>query len=640
MNGEGAPVPRPTLGYQPALDGVRALAVAMVLGFHLDIGWLSGGYLGVSVFFTLSGFLITSLLLGEHRRTGMVDLPAFYQRRARRLVPAGLLVLALVCVLVAVDLLQARSTFRRDVLASMFQCLNWVQLFGHQSYADLFTAPSPVTHFWSLGVEEQFYVVWPLMLVVLLRVLHRRAVPERLLRTLMVLWVLTAVSAPLTARWWSHDAAYYATWARASEVMAGAVLAAFLVGRRVPRWWAWLAPVSLVVMALAVTLTPAGRGWVFEGGLPLFGIVSALLIAGLQAPGLTLRALSTRPLVWIGKLSYGIYLFHWPVFLVLDRARTNLDGLSLIALRLAVTLAAASISYSIIEHPIRLRRLLPSGRTLTTALAGAVAIVAVLAVSVEVPLAQRPDRVPTVLSVATTLPVVGPGDSGAVLAPPTPTTVMALFGDSVPAWLVRDGAASFHRTDVVLVNGAREACDAMIHTPVSRDRVGAELRPPPDCEEWDTWYPKVLDRIAAGAGHTPEIAVLVLGQAPVLDHLVNGNWVHPCDDLSWYLDDVARRVDYLRGRGLQVVFALPARLGSRSQFMVPDDYARRMGCIRTALIDFVDQEHLPSIDLDRVLCPANDCEALRTHDGVHVDPARAGDVLQWLVNQVLRLRLT
>lgn len=635
---EASPAPTRTLQYQPALDGVRGLAVAIVLGFHLGISWLSGGYLGVSVFFTLSGFLITSLLLAEHSRSDGVDLPAFYQRRARRLIPAGLLVLGLVCVLVAVDLLQARSTFRRDVIASMFQCLNWVQLFGHESYADLFAAPSPVTHFWSLGVEEQFYVVWPAMLVLVLAVLRRRGRLDRILSVLVALWVITAVSAPLTARWWSPDAAYYATWARASEVFAGAVLAGLLARRSLPPWCKWLAPFALVVMAVATVVTPAGHGWVFQGGLPLFSIVSALLIAGLQVPGLTRALVSVRPLVWVGQLSYGIYLFHWPVFVMLDEARTGLDGVSLVAVRLAVTLACAIVSYYVLEHPIRLRQVLPTARQLTVALGGAVVVVGMLAVMVDVPLPGTPDDIPVVIAAPTNSPDVSTDVSSLTSDTLPAPTVVALLGDSVPAWLVRDGAKGFDRTDVVLVNGAREACDAMIDLPVARDRFGTELRPPDDCRSWDTWYPTVLDDLAAGAGHPVEVAALMLGMAPIYDHRIDGEWVGPCESVAWYLRDVSDRITYLRDRGLDVEFVLPSHLGERSIFTVPDDHPARMDCIRTALKEFLAAQQVPVIDLEEKLCPDGACNTFRSRDGMHVDPEHAPEVLDWLVEQVMRTR--
>jgi peptidoglycan/LPS O-acetylase OafA/YrhL len=648
MTAVEAPIrPNRTLEYQPALDGVRGLAVAIVLGFHLGISWLSGGYLGVSVFFTLSGFLITSLLLAEHGRTARVDLPAFYQRRARRLIPAGLLVLALVCVLVAVDLIQARSTFRRDVMASMFQCLNWVQLFGHQSYGDLFASPSPVAHFWSLGVEEQFYVVWPFMLVLILRFLQRRALVQRLLAVLIGLWVLTAISAPLTARLWSPDAAYYATWARASEVFAGAVLAAVLARRSLPTWCRWLAPLALFIMGVATVVTPAGHGWVFNGGLPLFSIVSAMLIAGLQVPGVTRSLLSARPMAWVGELSYGIYLFHWPVFVLFDQQRTGLHGIALIALRLAITLACAIVSFYALEHPIRQRRLVPSARRLTIALGSAVALVGTMAVVVDVPLPGRPADIPTVVAAANTAPLaaeaspIDPAERAAVAsATPRDLTVVALFGDSVPAWLVRDGAKNFSQSDVVVVNGAREACDAMIDMPVARDRFDTELRPPADCEPWDQWYPKVLDDLAADAGEPVDVAALVLGQAPIYDHRVNDQWVGPCESVAWYLRDIAQRISYLRGRGLDVVFVMPARLGARSVFTVPDDFDVRMNCIRRSLRQFVELQGIPIIDPDPMLCPDGNCDSVRSRDGLHVDPDHASTVLDWLVAQVVKAAST
>ncbi|MEY4175676.1 MAG: hypothetical protein RI900_2841, partial [Actinomycetota bacterium] len=482
-----------SFGYQPALDGVRGLAVVAVLLFHLGHPWMSGGYLGVSVFFTLSGFLITSLLLGEHERTGRIDLFAFYQRRARRLIPAGLLVLGLVCLAAITGWIEPRSTFRRDVWASMFQLLNWVKLFGSERYADLFTAPSPVAHYWSLGIEEQFYVVWPVALLALLTLLRRRGAGRHLVPVLVAMFALTSLSAPLTARWWSPDATYYATWTRAAEVLAGVVLAAWLHGRRPAAWWRWLAPLALAVVVAACVLTPSGRGWAFDGGLPVFAMISAALVAGLQVPGPVRTLLSVQPLVAVGRVSYGVYLLHWPVFVVLDGERTGLHGLALDAVRLAVTAVLAIVSYWVLEHPIRVRRLLPSAASLTAALGTGVLVVGGAALAVDVPTAAPVEPIPSIVTASppstppleSVSPDSRPPDSavqpptsatlpGATTSVPGTTTVVALFGDSVPAWLVRDGAAGFNRTDVVLVNGAKEACDGLVGMPPALDRFGAE----------------------------------------------------------------------------------------------------------------------------------------------------------------------
>jgi hypothetical protein len=187
------------------------------------------------------------------------------------------------------------------------------------------------------------------------------------------------------------------------------------------------------------------------------------------------------------------------------------------------------------------------------------------------------------------------------------------------------------------VNGAKEACDGLVGMPPALDRFGAELLPPADCVEWNTWYPTVLDDIAAGAGHDVDTAVLMLGQAPVLDHRIDGRWLPPCESIEWYLSDLDGRIDLLRGRGLGVVFVLPAPLGQRATFSVPDDHRARMDCVRGALSRHLAQRYVPVIDMQDVLCPLGDCEALRTRDGVHVDPDRAAEVLLWLVDRTVEL---
>lgn len=618
--------------HQPALDGVRGLAVIAVLGFHLGLGGMSGGYLGVSVFFTLSGYLITSLLLTEHTRTGVVDLPAFYQRRARRLVPAGLLVLGLVVVLALSGVVQPRSTFRVDLLASMFQVLNWVRLFGEQRYADLFVAPSPVDHYWSLGIEEQFYVLWPLAVVLLLRLVQRRAARHLLVRYVVAIWLVLSVSAPLTAQWWSGDAAYFATWARAAEVLAGAVLATWLHDRRRPLvspWVGRLAPLTVGVVVLLVVVTPAGHGWAYAGGLPLFAVVSAALVLGLQVPSATRTALSTPLLVWVGRISYGLYLFHWPVYVVLDAERTGLSSWSLDAVRVVVTVLLSAVSHRLLERPVRDRRLLPSAVRLTVALGTAVVVVGATVFAVGLPGSDAPSTGPSVVSVPTT---VAPGSTrpGETTTTAPPARVVAIFGDSVPAWLLRDGAAAFSRTDVVLVNGAIEACDGMVGMPPQRDRRGDVLPVGEACEEWNTWYPEVL-----GSSGRVDAALVMVGISGALDTRVDDAWRGPCDGLDWYVDDLAARVDFLRSRGLDVVFALPSALGRYSTFMMPDDHPARMACVRAALASMLTLREVPVVDLEPRFCPDGDCDAIRPTDGVHVAPEFAGDTLDWLMGEVV-----
>lgn len=375
-----------SIAYQPALDGLRAVAVVLVLLFHLGLGWMSGGYLGVSVFFTLSGFLITSLLVTELQRSGRIRLARFYGRRARRLLPASMVALVGVSVLIATQQVPDRSGLRWYVFGALFQFANWVPIGLHNSYGELFKLPSPTDHFWSLAIEEQFYWLWPVTMLGLFRVVlgrHRRATDwmRRIGIWLAGLFVLFSVSAVLTARWWSEDAAYFATWARIPEILAGALLAVVVLRNGVANWIKWLAPLCLAAIMVLSVITPAGRGWPYAGGLPLFALISAGMIAGLQHATPVRSLLSLKPVVFLGKISFGVYLYHWPVFVVLSRARTELDLLPLSLLRIGVTLAIAIASYYLIEQPIRERRLLPRPRLGLAAVGLAVPLVALLGVT-------------------------------------------------------------------------------------------------------------------------------------------------------------------------------------------------------------------------------------------------------------------
>ncbi len=374
---------RATIAYQPALDGVRAIAVIAVLLFHGEVSWMSGGYLGVSVFFTLSGFLITSLMLAEHAATGTVSASAFYSRRVRRLLPASVLCLLLVSAFAAGGAFDGVDHLRRDIVGAALQVFNWVQLGSGESYTELFnraggagTTP-PLDHYWSLAIEEQFYWVWPLAFVGLTALARRRRWP--LLTVMAALTALFAVAAPVIAQVWGPDAAYWATPARIAEILVGALAAVTLSARRVPARLAALAPVGLAVIVVACVAAPSGSGFAYEGALPLFAVASAGLIVGLQVDGPARRALSWAPLVWIGRVSYGIYLFHWPIYALLDENRLGVAEPVLLAIRLAVTAAVAALSFYVLEQPVRRARATPV-RTLVPGLCATAVVIAAVAV--------------------------------------------------------------------------------------------------------------------------------------------------------------------------------------------------------------------------------------------------------------------
>jgi peptidoglycan/LPS O-acetylase OafA/YrhL len=341
--------------HQPALDGIRAVSVLAVLLFHGEIAGFDGGYVGVSVFFTLSGFLITSLLIAEHDVTRRIDVSGFYVRRAKRLLPASLLCIAAIAVLSATtDLFAGVATLQRDLLGGLFQVANWVFLAGDGSYQQLFAdaagQASPIEHYWSLAIEEQFYWIWPLAFVGIARIgrTHRG-------RTIVVAMITAvfAALAPVIAAVWGPDAAYWSTPARAAEILLGALAAFLVAGRTLSPRWHLAAAAALATLCATFVLFPAVGGPAYHGAMPLVGVVSALLIVGLQVPGPARSLLSLSPFAWLGRISYGVYLYHWPVFVVLDSRRIDLDTVPLFALRMAVTLVLAQVSFTLFERPVR-----------------------------------------------------------------------------------------------------------------------------------------------------------------------------------------------------------------------------------------------------------------------------------------------
>jgi peptidoglycan/LPS O-acetylase OafA/YrhL len=357
--------------------------VLAVLFFHGEVAGFGGGYLGVSVFFTLSGFLITSLLATETDRQGSVRLGAFYARRARRLLPAGVLLVVLVMIAsIVTDWFDAVADLRAHIIGSMLQVANWVFLASDGSYQQLLQqaagAASPLEHYWSLAIEEQFYWLWPVAFVGLCRL--GRSPRSRF----VLLGAVTAcfvVAAPVTAVVWGSDAAYWASPARAAEILLGALLALAVAGRQLsPRLWV-LAPVALAVLAVCVITFPTAGGPAYSGWLPAIGAVSALLLLGLQVDSPVRTMCSAVPLVWLGTISYGVYLFHWPIFVVMNEERTGIDGLPLFALRMALTLAIAQVSFTFFERPIRTAGGIGVRPTLIAA-GGATATVILVAVAV------------------------------------------------------------------------------------------------------------------------------------------------------------------------------------------------------------------------------------------------------------------
>ena len=448
---------RPTLRHVPALDGLRGLAVAGVVAYHAGFTWAPGGYLGVSAFFTLSGFLITSLLLVEWDDTGRISLGRFWNRRFRRLLPAALAVIAGVVVVAPFFADSGQlADLRGDVFAGIGYVANWRFVFEHRSYGELFTGPSPLQHLWSLAIEEQFYLVFPLLTVALLRLGGGRrrvlAATFGILTAASLAWMVHLGASPSGAA-----RSYYDTGARACELLVGVLLALVVAGhgtrlQRAPRFVAALGTAALGAVLLSWMTVPQDSAWVHGGGLAVHAVLMAAVLAAAHVPGPVRSLGSTAPLRLAGRVSYGMYLIHWPVFVWLDAQRAGVDGIALFLVRMAVTVGLTAVSYHFIEQPVRTGRRLGGIRGLTGALAAA-SCVLLAAMAVSVWAVPRDDLLVALdnLPSADAAPVASPAGTSATTMPGTAATVadhgvvddVLLVGDSVMSQASTELASAF-----------------------------------------------------------------------------------------------------------------------------------------------------------------------------------------------------
>ena len=347
--------------YLPGLDGLRAIAVVAVVGYHLEISWLSGGLLGVGMFFTLSGFLITMILLRTWQRTGGLDLKTFWLRRARRLLPAVILVLLVV--LVATMIVEPGVLVTRwwESVAAMFYISNWTAIAADVSYFDRFGGPGALDHLWSLAVEEQFYLVWPLVLLAMLK-----GFKGRLSRVAVVTLVLAALSfvlmAVLAEPGFDNTRAYEGTDTRAGGVLIGAAVAMIWqpqlltadVSSRARLIIDGIGVASLLVIGWLFVVTNPFSMSLYRGGILLLSIATVLVVAVVVHPASRLRrVMALAPLVWIGERSYGIYLWHLPIMAFTPASVLVGSPFLRGAMQVAVTIGLAQLSWVLLEDPIR-----------------------------------------------------------------------------------------------------------------------------------------------------------------------------------------------------------------------------------------------------------------------------------------------
>ncbi len=630
----------------PALDGIRAVAVALVLADHGGIPGLSGGFLGVDVFFVLSGFLITSLLLDELDRTGRIGLRGFWIRRARRLLPA--LIVMVLAVVAARDLFppEAVAALRDDAVASFFWIANWAFVAQKADYFSHGATPSPLQHTWSLGVEEQYYLIWPLLLIAVAVVFRARA--------RWAVFGMATVGVLASAAWailFTSEATlnrvYFGTDTRAQALLVGAAAAALLVRdwtsvtmggpylrSRWARWAARILPVIGLAALAAAAHYATGAAREFRSGLLIVVALAAVLVVAsvaLEQDGPVARLLAWRPLVWLGAISYGVYLWHWPVFLALNGERTGWSGWSLFALRCAATVAIAAASWWLLEQPIRRWRpvivpMLP--------LAGATAATAAAVTMLVLPVGVKPDDAhPTsdIDSAALVLPE-RPVEVRAQAQLPAGTRTVAVFGDSVAWTLMRYLPPT---PGLSFTNYTTIGCGIARGGPYRY--VGDTLNQKPECDAWPSrWSQRIKhDR--------PDVVLLIIGRWEVVDRMHGGRWMSVGDDAydSYLRGELGRALDVLGSTGARVVVTTEPynrRAEKPDGSLYPEDDPDRVDEWNTLLRRVVGQRpNVTVLDLNKKLGPngvyTTKVNGIRMRsDGVHPTPEAVEWLTPWLTD--------
>jgi peptidoglycan/LPS O-acetylase OafA/YrhL len=652
------------LAHEPALDGLRGLALLVMLAYHGELGIVPGAYFTLSAFFALSGYLITALLLAEHADTGRVDLRAFWGRRFRRLVPGALV--GLVAVVVFGALLASGNQLaelRGDVISGASYVANWHFIADGRSYADVFAAPSPVQHYWSLAVEEQFYLVFPLLAVGLLMLAGRRRRSGPLTARDRLVLGGALLSLTLASTVWmaivhtpGTERAYYGTDARAGEFLLGAFLAVVLAGRE-PRHRRAAVVTAEAVGGLALLATialwatvPISEPAIYRGGFLLAASLAALVIVAVRQHGPVSWVLSRRLLCTVGVLSYSAYVLHWPVFLWLSPARTGWDPWPLFGVRLALTFALAALSHHLLEQPIRLRQRLPGRRALPAALAVAsLLVVGAIAVTVSppppelafTPASERealPSEPPPPVAAVSAGAEVAAGDlaSGSgVPAAPLPPLRILVVGDSV-AYNMAEGLEAYAAEpagSLVVWNRALPGC-ATGRGGLKRYAAG-EGDAGEECARWEQRWPTEIERFA------PD--VILVGTSPwdAIDRQIPAlgeTWRHVGDPTydGWLRHELVTAQRTLRAAGTPVVWFSQPHI-DRPRTAPENDPARidrlnevaaeaLAGDPGTTLADYagwIDDDPQRSVD-----------RSLRV-DGVHLGERGRRDVAEWLAPQLL-----
>jgi peptidoglycan/LPS O-acetylase OafA/YrhL len=634
------------LPYSPALDGIRGAAVIAVLLFHGGLSWAKGGFLGVDAFFVLSGFLITSLLVQEWRDEGFVNLGAFWARRARRLLPALIaVVIGTAWFAAAVAPPDARHSLRLDGLATLGYVANWRFVASGATYFGRAELPSPLRHTWSLAIEEQFYLLWPLAVTAL----FRRRLSLRALAALSA--GLAAASAFLMAvlvhPGGDPSRVYFGTDTHGQSLLIGAALAFLLASRA----GGARAPVPAAVHAAALpsgvglvamwALTSGNDAWLYRGGFLVAGLAVAVVIASVTtAPGSLARALTAEPLVVIGRMSYGLYLYHWPIYLTLNGERTHVHGPLLLLVRLAATAVVAALSYRFLELPVR------RGALKGVRLAAALPAAALAAAAVLVAATANTGASSTTLAAAQHTQAPAPAAQTPTQSRPSraighPVKVM-LIGDSLAKSLGWGLTGQAPKLDAKVTDESTLGCGIARGTPYKdQDRTPAQ---PPQCATWPEQWQQSVDRV------DPDVAILLFGRWEIMDRFHDGAWTHIGDPAydAYLATEVDTAIGVLTARGARVALCTspyfkrgeqangrpwpqddPARVDRLNQ-LIREAAKRHPGAV--GLVDLN-----AKLSADGHFTRTISGVQVRAADGVHLTPTGGRWLAPWLLPQVKAL---
>lgn len=618
------------------------------MAYHGGIPWTPGGFFGVDAFFVLSGFLITSLIVSEWTRTTTIALRDFWIRRARRLLPALFLMVLGVALLAGfVAAPGTYPTLRLDAVSTILYVANWHFILSGQNYFNQVAAPSPLLPTWSLAIEEQFYLVWP---VLVLAVLYF----TRSLKTLFMLAAMGVVASAVEMGILYSPAEitrlYYGTDTRAQDLLIGACLAVGLIiwnERRSGIKWIpvtadssapslvkthqvqsksskWiLTGIGLIgagFFAWALTTLNGNDAFVYRGGFGLISLSVAAVIASISLwrTGPIAWVFGTRVLRYLGKISYGMYLWHWPLFIALDAARTGLMGWELFLLRTAATLLVATASFYLVEQPIRQRRFLRTWRAaLATPASALAAFLAVVLATTSMAQAAPPSRFIAHLK-ATTVSS----------EPKQPPVKVLLVGDSVAVtlgWGLSIAAPSY---GVDLYDKGILGCGVAMGQPVRMhgrvEGVVSACETVPGAVGWPTKWRRWINKIK------PNVVVLLAGRWEVLDRVHDGRWMHlgePAYD-QYIKAQLELAYSVMTSRGAHAVFLTAPCYDSGEQpngQPWPEDSPARLDEYNKLLREVAAQHRSNAtvINLDGLVCPGGKFKfdfhgyPLRTPDGVH-----------------------